>query len=167
MKIRTYPDSILRKKASPATEEEAAELYRALVAEMINYQGIGLAAPQVGIDKQIAVISDKSFENLKKPLLLLNPVIIKTRGEQAIEEACLSVKGVTCKVKRADKILVETGPFQNRKVIEASGLLSIVMQHEIDHLNGILFPDRASLPARFWLLLRARGKKKKGKDEKG
>ncbi len=167
MKMRLYPNRILRKKAARASRRDAEELYGKLVAEMINYEGIGLAAPQVGIDKSIAVISDKYFDNLDRPLLLLNPRVVKKSGSQSIEEACLSVKGVSRKIKRALQIEVETGPDDDRKIIEASGLLAIVMQHEIDHLNGIVFVDRAPFPARCWLRLKAKINKKKKESESG
>ncbi len=160
MKLRLYPDDILRKKAAEASDEEAAELFPRLITSMYNYSGIGLAAPQVGIDRQVAVVSETADESLDKPLLLLNPRIIESSGSFSIEEGCLSVAGVTAPVPRSASIKVETGPGSDRQVIEAGGLLSVVIQHEIDHLNGILFPDRLSSHKRIWYLLKAARKKR-------
>ncbi|MGM0568640.1 MAG: peptide deformylase [Elusimicrobiota bacterium] len=159
--MRYYPDPILRKKARKAKRGEAQELYPGLIATMLSYEGVGLACPQVGIDKRIALISETACESLKEPLLLLNPVITRRRGKQSMEEGCLSVMGVTCKVVRAKEIEVETGPDDNRKIIEASGLFATVIQHEIDHLEGILFPDRLSFPKRLRLFYKSKKLKKK------
>jgi peptide deformylase len=156
MKIRIYPDSILRKKAEEITDKNIEGLYQKLVTGMINYGGIGLAAPQIGIDKSIAVVSEKVDEKLEKPLMLVNPKILECSGNQSIEEGCLSVLGINTHVPRAYKIKVETGSANERKIIVAEDLLAIVIQHEIDHLNGILFPDRLQFPKRLWYLFKAR-----------
>ena len=165
MELKIYPETILRKKTEPVTDEDITELYSQLVAAMINHEGIGLAAPQVGIDKSIAVVSEKVDENLKKPLLLVNPEIVECSGRQSIEEGCLSVKGITANVPRHEYIKVETGLENKRVPLDVTGLISIVIQHEIDHLNGILFPDRLKFPKKYWCLLKARLKKKYGKKD--
>jgi peptide deformylase len=158
-----YPDPILRKENEAITDEDLNKLSKELVTGMINYGGIGLAGPQIGIKKRIAVISENASEGLTQPLLLVNPVIIESSGNQSIEEGCLSVLGVNAYVPRADLIKVETGPPGDRKVIAADGMLSIVIQHEIDHLNGIIFPDRLSYIKKLWCLLKARLNKRNAK----
>ncbi len=164
MKIRIYPNSMLRKKSQSIKNEDIDKLYGELITGMINYGGIGLAAPQIGISKSIAVISDKADDKLNKPLLLVNPKIIESSGIQAIEEGCLSVMGINAYVPRAYRIKVETGLDSSREIIEAEDLLAIVIQHEIDHLNGILFPDHLKLSQRIWNLFKARlNKIKNGK----
>lgn len=164
-KLRIYPDSVLRKKSAVVTsEEEVAALYSDLITSMINYGGIGIAAPQIGINKKIAVISEKVDEKLVSPVFLVNPIILEFSGSQSIEEGCLSVAGVNAYVPRAETIKIETGLKASRKVITVSGLLAIVMQHEIDHLNGVLFPDRLKFPKRYWCLMKARMKKNEKKD---
>jgi len=105
--------------------------------------GIGLAAPQVSVKKRVIVIDIQS--NKSKPLALINPEIISEEGEIESEEGCLSCPGLTAVVKRADDIVAEGLDVNgNRIEINASGLLAIALQHEIDHLDGILFIDRLS-----------------------
>ena len=163
MKIRIYPDRILRQPAGRASEGEAERLAPKLIAAMISYSGIGIAAPQVGLGIQLAVVSETADENLKKPLVLINPRITEASGTQVMEEGCLSIKGVTARVRRNETVTVETGPDSSRQVIEAGGLLAVVIQHEVDHLNGVLFPDRLGLSGKCWSLYKARIKKKSGR----
>ncbi|NLB35147.1 MAG: peptide deformylase [Elusimicrobia bacterium] len=160
MRLVLYPDKILRKKSKIASDDEAEKIYPGLITGLITYSGLGLAAPQVGIDRQIAVISAEADESLDKPLILLNPRILEKSGSQSIEEGCLSVTGVRAEVPRYGKIIVESGPVKKRRIIEADGLLSIVIQHEMDHLNGILFPDHLGGFSRLKCLVKARKEKK-------
>lgn len=145
MRIKLYPEKILKKKTKPITDEKIKELYEELVASMISYDGLGLAAPQIGIGKSIAVVSEKVDEGLDNPILLINPEIIECSGKQSMVEGCLSISGVTSEIPRYESVKVETGSRNNRKIIVAHGLLSIVLQHEIDHLNGILILDRLKI----------------------
>ncbi len=161
MKIKLYPDSILRKKAGNIKDEDIRKLSKAMLTTMITNQGIGLAGPQVGLSKNIAIISPQVSQELKSHLVLINPEIIEVSGESEYEEGCLSVYGISGKVKRNSDIVVETGLPGERKIIKAEGLLATVIQHEIDHLNGILFPDRMVFPKRAWNLLKSRIKRKK------
>ncbi|MGM0440800.1 MAG: peptide deformylase [Elusimicrobiota bacterium] len=156
MNIKLYPDQCLRIENREVKSGEVEEISKKLITEMIKNNGIGLAAPQVGIQKKITAISSEASDNLQKPLILVNPKILEGQGHQEIDEACLSVCGVTARIPRKDDIVVETGIKDNRQVLKAGGLLSIVMQHEIDHLNGILFPDRLKQPKKMWKLLKAR-----------
>jgi peptide deformylase len=160
MKLRIYPDSILRKKTEPVAGEDIDKLSMDLVSDMINYGGIGLAASQVGIAKSIAVVSEKVDGGLNKPLVLVNPRIIESSGSQSVEEGCLSIRGITSYVPRYARVVVETGVDDKRKIITAEGLLAVVIQHEVDHLNGILFPDRLKLFQKLWCFARARFTKK-------
>ncbi|MDA3793125.1 MAG: peptide deformylase [Elusimicrobia bacterium] len=164
MKIRLYPESILRKKAGNIKNEDIRKLSAAMITAMMNNRGIGLAGPQVGISKNILVISPQASPDMEVPLLLINPKILEVSGESKYEEGCLSVYGVTGEVKRSANIIVETGlsgERGERKIIKAGGLMATVIQHEIDHLNGILFPDRMAFPKRAWNLLKSRIKRKK------
>lgn len=108
---------------------------------MYEASGIGLAAPQVGIDEQMIVV------DIGKGLYkLINPLIVKRQGRQAIDEGCLSCPGVSIKVPRAKYIIVEALDDDSKKVtIDAEGLLACVLQHEIDHLSGKLIVDYAPL----------------------
>ncbi len=103
--------------------------------------GIGLAAPQVG--KNIRVIIVDTQQKKAKPFALINPEIIHAEGEQVYEEGCLSCPGLSGKVKRAAKVTVLGLTPQGKEIkIDAEKLLAVVLQHEIDHLDGILFIDR-------------------------
>jgi len=147
MEIKKYPDAILKKKASPVTTFD--EAFQTLVDDMIQTMydapGVGLAAPQVGISKRLAVI-DISSKGEEIPLLVLvNPVCLRAEGSIEFEEGCLSIPEYTSKVTRAEIIAVRAQDREGKKVeIEAGGLLAIAMQHEMDHLDGILFLDRIS-----------------------
>jgi peptide deformylase len=142
LKIRKFPESILRKKA--AKVGKVTEYERSMLSEMANAmylsQGVGLAAVQVGIDKQLAVID--IGEGLIK---LVNPVIVKKDGMEAQEEGCLSCPGLSVKVKRARKVVVNF-LNENGDVIElkTEGLLARAVQHELDHLSGKLIIDYLS-----------------------
>ena len=149
MTVRTiieYPHPNLRLVSAPVTafDEELKELVRDMFETMYKSQGIGLAAPQIDIQKQIVVI-DVS-EDHSQPLVLINPKITRMEGSTAIDEGCLSVPlDYRAKVDRAEKITIEffneEGVHQQR---EADDLLAICMQHELDHLQGKLFIDYLS-----------------------
>ena len=147
LQLRYYGDPVLRKRAEPVTEITDAE--RHLAVQMLETlyatgNGIGLAATQVGVLKRLIIVDigeedDETYE----PLVLFNPELISFDGEIVAEEGCLSIPDVTAEVKRPEKIVVEGIDVQNESVrIETDGLLARVLQHEIDHLNGVLFIDR-------------------------
>ena len=149
LQLRYYGDPVLRKRAEPVTEITDAE--RQLAVQMLETlyatgNGIGLAATQVGVLKRLIIVDigeedDETYE----PLVLFNPELMSVDGEIVAEEGCLSIPDVTAEVKRPEKIVVEGMDVQNESVrIEADGLLARVLQHEIDHLNGVLFMDRIS-----------------------
>ncbi|MDD5108647.1 MAG: peptide deformylase [Candidatus Omnitrophica bacterium] len=142
LKIRVFGDSILRKKAKLITQisSEHRQILSRMAGTMYEGSGIGLAAPQIGISQQLIVVD--IGEGLYK---LINPVIIKKQGSQAISEGCLSVPGVCIKVKRAKHVWVEAKDENNHPLkIEAHDLFACVLQHEIDHLKGKLIIDYAS-----------------------
>lgn len=159
--IVTYPDPVLSAKAQPVTEftPDLAELVKNMLFTMYHAPGIGLAAPQVGISQQIFVLDvDYDREVITNsagkdevrlsgfsPMVLINPVITGTAGTTTYEEGCLSVPGVYEEVKRHESVHVK---YQNLKgehlEMEAHDLLSICIQHENDHLEGVVFIERLS-----------------------
>jgi peptide deformylase len=144
-KIVKYPEKVLREKTLQVTEcdSELQKLIDDMIETMYAAPGVGLAANQVGVSKQVAVI-DVSVRDEKSPLIVLvNPEIIHFEGEIEAEEGCLSVPDYTTVLKRALKVCVK-GLDRHGKPVEkeAEGLLARALQHEIDHLNGILFIDR-------------------------
>ncbi|MCM8791972.1 MAG: peptide deformylase [Candidatus Omnitrophica bacterium] len=141
LKLKVYPHEILRKKTKPI--EKVDEQIRQILAEMVKvmygHKGVGLAANQVGLDFSLLVADpgDKIYK-------LINPRIISKEGKQSMEEGCLSLPGICVQVKRAYSIKVEAMDENNRTIVfEAEGLLSRILQHEIDHLNGKLILDYA------------------------
>ncbi len=146
LKIQKYGSPILREKALPVEkiDEEIKELVENMIETMYAERGAGLAAPQVGISKRIIVIDTEE----QGPIVLINPVIKKKSGESKEEEGCLSIPGIYSNVDRSLSITVEAIDLNEKKIcISEEGYLAIVLQHEIDHLNGYLFIDRLS-PAR-------------------
>ena len=147
LKIHTFPDSILRQKAEPVTvfNQELDETAQSMLETMYFSGGIGLAAIQAGILKKIIVIDLKSSEEdtqLREPHVFINPEILETSGATVSEEGCLSVIEFRGEVERAEKITVEYQNISgNIQKLEAEDMMSICLQHEIDHLNGILFID--------------------------
>lgn len=164
LKIKTFPDSILRKKARPVKEitEEERRLLCRMSQIMYEHQGIGLAANQIGIDKAIIVVDPGNC--LYK---LINPRIIKRQGREFMEEGCLSLPGIFIKVRRAKKVTVRAlDEYGKGIVIEADGLLGRIFQHELDHLNARLIIDYASLFDRIKFKRKIAQLKRKGEDEK-
>ncbi len=143
LKINTFGDPVLRKKAKPVKEvtEEHRKLLNQMAECMYIHSGIGLAAPQVGVSEQMIVVD--IGEGICK---LVNPKIVKRQGGQAIQEGCLSVPGASVKVKRAKQVWIEALDENGRQAkIHARDLFACVLQHEIDHLDGKLIVDYTSL----------------------
>ena len=141
--IKIYPDKVLRKKA--AVLHKITNHDRRLANDMIETMryanGVGLAGPQVGISKRIIVVED--VENNRTPSVLINPRILKKKGRSRFCEGCLSVPGVTSDIIRPESVVVEALSLDGEMLtIDAGGLFARVIQHEIDHLDGILFIDR-------------------------
>ncbi|MFH1854027.1 MAG: peptide deformylase [Candidatus Omnitrophota bacterium] len=143
--IKIYPDKILRKKSSAVKHigKEERKLASDMIETMHSANGIGLAAPQVGISKRIIVVNDP--ENSKSGIALVNPVVVKKKGRSSFCEGCLSVPNITGDIVRPDFVVVEALNLDGDNIkIDTGGLLARVIQHEIDHLDGILFIDRIS-----------------------
>ena len=146
--ILTYPNPLLREKARPVTEfdEMLKAIARDMAETMYAEPGVGLAATQIGVSLRLITIDVREADGEAGELLkLANPEIVEREGEIIGEEGCLSVPGVREDVKRAERIKVRAQDLDGQeKIIEAEGFLAVVFQHEIDHLDGILFIDRLS-----------------------
>ena len=145
--ICTYPEEILGQRAEPITEidEDVVKLVDHMTETMYSAPGIGLAATQVGVAKQVLVADIAPRRPESELIVLINPEIVAAEGEVIFEEGCLSVPDYQAEVKRHEKVTVRGLNLQGEEVeIEAEGLLAVVLQHEIDHLNGMLFIDRLS-----------------------
>ena len=139
--IRLSGDEILRKTAREVekVDDRIKELLQDMLETMHKYNGVGLAGPQVGILKRVIVID---LYDGNKPLLLVNPKIVKAKGEQEVEEGCLSFPNEYAKIIRPKEVVVEALNEEGKKVkIVGKDLLAQALSHEIDHLNGVLFVD--------------------------
>jgi peptide deformylase len=142
LKVRKYGDPALRRSAAPVGEvtPELRRIIADMTETMYDEVGIGLAAPQVGISLRLIVLSDEEGRGVQA---LLNPAIVDRSGEATGEEGCLSIPGVFAPVTRAARVKVEARSLDGKPLtIEARGLRARVLQHEIDHLDGVLFIDR-------------------------
>lgn len=150
--ILIYPDPILKQKSIPVEiiDDEIVNLAENMLETMYQAPGtgVGLAAPQVGRNQRLIVIdlNRKAEEpNDPKPIILINPEIVESEGEITYDEGCLSVPGYTVDITRSEKIKVCGLDLQGNSVeIEADELLAIILQHEIDHLDGNLIIDHVS-----------------------
>ncbi len=144
LEIKKFPDKILREKAAPVTEFDSTlqRLIDDMIETMYASFGVGLAANQVGVSQRVIVIDVSGHEG--HPLIILiNPEIIHSEGADRREEGCLSIPGFKTVVKRAERVKVAGIDRHGKLVeIEGNGLLGRALQHEIDHLNGILMIDR-------------------------
>jgi peptide deformylase len=168
--IRIVPDPVLRKKARPVTPADAAEvaaLIPGMFAAMYAAPGIGLAAPQVGALLRL-VVMDLAPEKVPAPMVLINPEIIAASEEKATrEEGCLSLPEQYADVTRPAWVKVRYQDEQGAKRdIEGEGLLGACLQHEIDHLNGVLFVDYLSALKRNILLRKLAKEQKEVKAKK-
>ena len=148
LKILTYPDKFLKKTAKPITNIDGSiqKIIAHMAGTMYQEPGVGLAAVQVGIDKSLIIYDIAPKEESRSLNILINPKIIDSEGTTISEkEGCLSVPDLRANVKRSKKILVEGIDREGNPLkIEAEEFLAVVLQHEIDHLNGVLFIDRIS-----------------------
>ena len=141
LKIHYYPDKVLTRRAEPVTDfgPELETLAQDMLETMDEKEGVGLAAPQVGVSKRMLVLCEPEGE----PICLVNPVIEDSEGREYGEEGCLSLPQIYARVPRATHIKVSAQdlfgvPFE----LEANDFLARIIQHECDHLDGIVFPDR-------------------------
>lgn len=141
LEIKEYGEPVLREKALPVKEitPEILNLIKDMAETMYTASGVGLAALQVGVPKRIILV-DGEEDGL---IVLINPIIVKSEGEVVAEEGCLSVPDIYSQVKRSSKVTIKA-LNENGDPIEITeeGLIARALQHEIDHLDGILFIDR-------------------------
>jgi len=160
LEIKEYGEPVLREKALPVKEitPEILNFIKDMAETMYTDSGVGLAAPQVGVSKRIILV-DGEEDGL---IVLINPKIIQSEGEAVEEEGCLSVPGIYSKVKRSSKVTIKA-LNENGDPIEITkeGLASRALQHEIDHLDGILFVDRIGRMERQVLLNKLKKKNNK------
>ena len=147
LEIKKFKDPVLRKRSKKIRKvnDKIKKLIVDMAQTMEQGQGIGLAAPQVGVLKRIIVV--KADLKGQRILALINPKIVKKgREKEKEEEGCLSFPGIFLEIKRAKEIKVKAMNIKGEKVkLKAKGILARVIQHEIDHLNGVLFYNRLSL----------------------
>jgi len=147
-KILTEPDPFLRQKSEPVIEvnDEVRTLMDDMLETMYDAPGIGLAAIQVGVPKRIIVIDLSKEKEKKNPLYFVNPELItKSKKDASYEEGCLSVPNQFAEISRPDSCKVKYLDYNgSEKILEAQGLLATCIQHEMDHLEGILFIDYLS-----------------------
>ncbi len=147
--IVIYPADVLKTRAEEVKEfnEEIKKLVEDMFDTMYKRGGVGLAANQVGVLKRVVVIDlhSRTEKEGKEQIVLINPEIVTQEGEVVKEEGCLSLPGLYRKVKRAAYVKVKAQNLEGEEFeIEGEGLLARALQHEIDHLNGIVFIDRLS-----------------------
>lgn len=177
LEIFKYPAPVLKKVAKPVTEfnDELRELVKNMLYTMYHAPGIGLAAPQVGVslrffvldiwyDREKVTLHDGTEEvrlSNFSPKVFINPVFKNKEGEQLYEEGCLSVPGIYEEVKRAEVVTVEFQDINgDLHVIEADELLAVCLQHENDHLDGIVFVERLNLLKKQLILKKIQKKQK-------
>ncbi len=147
LEILKYNHPALRKRATPITEitSDIVTLSQNMLETMYHNNGIGLAGNQVGVLKMIIIIDIGARESAPDPHIFINPSIVQTEGRGEYEEGCLSIPGLHELILRPEKIIIEAQNLKGQALrLEAEGLLARVIQHEIDHLQGVLFIDKLS-----------------------
>ncbi|MBI3591973.1 MAG: peptide deformylase [Nitrospirae bacterium] len=147
LEIKKYPDDVLKKKALPVEkfDSDLQRLIDDMIETMYAAPGVGLAAPQVGVSKRLLVIDISTKDESRPLIVLVNPEVVEADGFVDSEEGCLSVPEYTAVIKRAEKVIVKGLDREGKPMeIEGTGLLARALQHEIDHLDGVLFVDRLS-----------------------
>jgi peptide deformylase len=143
LKVKYLGSSVLNREAKKISgiTREIISLAEDMIETMYKFCGVGLAAPQIGISKQMIIV-DCGEKYQKEPYILINPVVVKHKGLQTGEEGCLSLPGMYLPVVRADYVAVEATDLSGKKiVVEGTELLSRCLQHEIDHLHGRIFTE--------------------------
>lgn len=147
LEIKKYPEKILKQKTAPiqGIDGNIQLLINDMIETMRAAHGIGLAANQVGVPQKLCVV-DLSLREDKAPLIvLINPFIVEREGVVEADEGCLSIPGYLTPIKRAEKVFVKGINKEGKDIsLEAEGLLARAIQHELDHLDGLLFIDRMS-----------------------
>jgi peptide deformylase len=145
LKVRCVPDPVLRRKAKriSALDAKIQKLIDDMLETMPAASGVGLAAPQVGVSLRLVVIGLPGEE----PMVLVNPEVVKRTGEREVDEGCLSVPGYRGKVKRSEAVTVKARDREWKQCrYKGTELLGQVLEHEIDHLNGVLYIDSIENP---------------------
>ena len=150
LKLRYYPDPVLKQKAKKITmiDSSVRKLAQDMLDTMYDSDGVGLAAPQIGVSKRLMVIDVAGEEDAPKPIIFINPEIIESEGESELvgQEGCLSFPDVFFEVRRARRVVVRFQDLRGKtlKLAAEGNLLCRAIQHEIDHLDGELFIDKAT-----------------------
>ncbi|OGP59922.1 MAG: peptide deformylase [Deltaproteobacteria bacterium RBG_13_52_11b] len=166
LEILKYPHPVLKRRCEEVTkiDDEMKRLIDDMTETMYEAKGIGLAACQVGVPRRVIVVDVSPIDSNQSPFVMINPEILSGEGEIEHEEGCLSVPDCFEKVKRNEKVRARgTSPEGNEIEIAGEGILAYAIQHEIDHLNGILILDRLSYLKKE--IYRTRLKKEKKKEE--
>ena len=151
LKIRTLPDPVLRQKASKVSKIDGSiqKLIDDMIDTMHTNAGVGLAAPQIGVSLRVAVIELPGEE----VITLINPEIVKRQGERVVQEACLSMPGYQGEIERSVTVKVKALDRQGKEFrLKGEELLAQALEHEIDHLNGIVYVDHIEGPEKLWKL---------------
>lgn len=165
MRVLRYGAEVLQKKSARVEKFDAdlRKLFDRMVPTMYAEHGIGLAAPQVGVSQQVAVIDVSGGEDLKGVIRICNPEIVESYGKQSFEEGCLSFPEIRTVITRPKQVLVRgQDPDGNRIEIEGDDLLARAFCHEIDHLNGVLIIDHVSALKRDLIRRKIRKKIREG-----
>jgi peptide deformylase len=162
LEIVTLPNNLLRQKMRPVTQfdDELQELIENMIETMRQANGVGLAAPQIGRNMQLAVIetlpdyddNDEEIPNSRDLFVIANPEIVWfSRGTETGIEGCLSIPGYLGEVERAEAVRVRAQDRHGKKIkLKLSGWTARIFQHEIDHLNGVLYIDKLTAPENLW-----------------
>ncbi|MBI4395965.1 MAG: peptide deformylase [Elusimicrobia bacterium] len=162
--VRKYGDPVLRRKAQPvkSIDDELRKLIRTMFHTMYAEPGIGLAAPQVGVPMRLAVV-DLMPEGKSSPMVLINPKMEEKRGRVLSEEGCLSLPGLSVNIPRAEWVRVSALNESGFPItVSGDGLLARCLQHELDHLDGVLIIDHLPVHERLGAFWEIRKKKKAG-----
>lgn len=160
LSILLYPSPVIRKRSLPVTsiDGELQRFIDDMVETMYAAPGMGLAAPQVGALKRVIVLDPSQDRAIARPMVLINPVLVAAEGQIVEDEGCLCIPDMTEPISRFRQVVVKAYDRNEKEIIlEEDDLFARILQHEIDHLNGILFIDRLSTAKR--LLLKRRLKK--------
>jgi peptide deformylase len=152
--VRIYGDPVLRQKAQPVTsfDDGLRELVEDLRDTMAAYEGVGLAANQIGVTRRVFVIDVRGEGEERTRIAVVNPVITSRSGSDAEEEGCLSIPGVWAEVTRPERVTLQGKDEHGDPLeVQADGMLARAIQHELDHLDGVLFVDKLSMLKRQFL----------------
>jgi peptide deformylase len=173
LEVLQFPDPRLREKSAPVERSEVDEAFRELAANMAETMydepGIGLAAPQVGVTRRLIVMDTDWPDNERNTRILVNPEILHSEGKQlSKEEACLSVPDFSADVDRYARVIVKARDLDWEPLeFDCTGLESICLQHEIDHLDGVLYIDRISRLKRDLYVRRRKKQLRRDQEEAG